>query len=99
MFEKLFYAAVNDWGENVFYPTTLGYVCLIVFFILLIVLALILGGKSFKNGNMTRAKHTLRRDRSPATSPWAMRAITPLALSPATQAIRQNSNTMPRQSI
>ena len=54
MFEKLFYAAVNDWGENVFYPTTLGYVCLIVFFILLIVLALILGGKSFKNGNMTR---------------------------------------------
>ena len=54
MFAKFFYPAVNDWGENVFYPTTLGYVCLIVFFVLLIVLALVLSGRQLKGRNVTR---------------------------------------------
>ena len=54
MFDKLFYSAVNDWGENVFYPTKLGYVCLIVFFAVLIVMALILSGRAMKKGGMTR---------------------------------------------
>ena len=52
-----------------------------------------------KNGSMTSAKHTMRFDFSPATSARAMRAITPLALSPATEAMRQNSSTMTRQSM
>ena len=54
MFDKLFYAAVNDWGENVFYPTKAGMACLVAVFLLLIVLALIIGGKSLKKGGMTR---------------------------------------------
>ena len=54
MFSKLFYAAVNDWGENVFYPTNLGMAVLVVFFVLLIVLALIVTGKKMKLANMTR---------------------------------------------
>ena len=52
-----------------------------------------------KNGSMTRAVHTTRFDRSPATSAWAMRVMTPLELSPATDAIRQNKSTMTFQSI
>lgn len=54
MFDKLFYAAVNDWGENVFYPTKLGMVLLVAFFVVLIVLALILTGRRMKVANMTR---------------------------------------------
>lgn len=52
--EKLFYAAVNDWGENVFIPTKAGYICLIAFFLLLIILALVVGGRSLKGGSVTR---------------------------------------------
>jgi len=48
MFDKLFYAAVNDWGENVFYPTKLGMAVLVAFFVVLIILALVLTGRKMK---------------------------------------------------
>ena len=54
MFDKLFYAAVNDWGENVFYPTKLGMAVLVAFFVVLIILALVLTGRKMKLANMTR---------------------------------------------
>lgn len=54
MFDKLFYAAVNDWGEDVFYPTKLGMAVLVAFLVILILCALVLTGRKLKLANMTR---------------------------------------------